>query len=119
MTACASSRSGPTGRALVGEIIDSFLGDMPCRLARLREALTAGDGEALAFAAHSLKGSSAQLKALRLAALSHDLELQGRSGSLVAAAALVDEVERESARVAPQLSVKSEGLAAATSASEP
>ena len=95
---------GLTGRALVGEIIDSFLGEMPRRLARLREALTAGDGEALAFAAHSLKGSRAQLGALRLAALSHAVELQGRSGSLVAAAALVDEVERARPRRSTALS---------------
>jgi signal transduction histidine kinase/HPt (histidine-containing phosphotransfer) domain-containing protein/ActR/RegA family two-component response regulator len=108
-----------TGRAVVGEIVDSFLGEMPRRLARLREALAAGDGEALAFAAHSLKGSSAQLGALRLASLSHALELQGRSGSLAGAAGLVDDVARELARVAPELKARSEGLAAPTSASGP
>jgi signal transduction histidine kinase/ligand-binding sensor domain-containing protein/CheY-like chemotaxis protein/HPt (histidine-containing phosphotransfer) domain-containing protein len=108
-----------TGRAVVGEIVDSFLGEMPRRLARLREALAAGDGEALAFAAHSLKGSSAQLGALRLASLSHALELQGRSGSLDAAAALVDDIAGELARVAPELKARSEGLAAPTSASGP
>jgi CheY-like chemotaxis protein/HPt (histidine-containing phosphotransfer) domain-containing protein len=103
-----------TGRAVVGEIVDSFLGEIPRRLARLREALAAGDGEALAFAAHSLKGSSAQLGALRLASLSHALELQGHSGSLDGAAALVEAVAGELDRVTPELKAKSEGLAAST-----
>ncbi|MEA2601892.1 MAG: hypothetical protein QOF89_2884 [Acidobacteriota bacterium] len=108
-----------TGRAVVGEIVDRFLGEIPSRLVRLREALAAGDGEALAFAAHSLKGSSAQLGALRLASLSHALELQGRSGSLDGAAALLDDVARELARVAPELKERSAGLAAPTSTSRP
>jgi signal transduction histidine kinase/CheY-like chemotaxis protein/HPt (histidine-containing phosphotransfer) domain-containing protein len=104
-----------TGRAVVGEIVDSFLGEMPRRLARLREALAAGDGEALAFAAHSLKGSSAQLGALRLASLSHALELQGHSGALQGAAALIEAIAGELDRVAPELKARSEGLAAPTS----
>ncbi len=108
-----------TGRAVVGEIVDGFLEEIPRRLARLREALAAGDAEALAFVAHSLKGSSAQLGALRLASLSHVLELEARSGSLEGAAALVDDVARELARVAPELKARSEGLAAPTSTSGP
>jgi CheY-like chemotaxis protein/HPt (histidine-containing phosphotransfer) domain-containing protein len=92
-----------TGRSVVGEIVDSFLGEVPRRLSRLREALAAGDGEALAFTAHSLKGSSAQLGALRLASLSHALELEGREGSLEEAAGIVDEIEREIERVTPAL----------------
>ncbi len=92
-----------TGRSVVGEIVDSFLGEVPRRLSRLREALATGDGEALAFTAHSLKGSSAQLGALRLASLSHALELAGREGSLEEAAGIVDEIEREIERVTPAL----------------
>jgi HPt (histidine-containing phosphotransfer) domain-containing protein len=93
---------------VVGEIVDSFLSEAPRRLSRLREALAAGDGEALAFTAHSLKGSSAQLGALRLASLSHALELAGHQGSLQEAAGIVDEIERELARVAPALKQASE-----------
>ncbi|HEX4966616.1 MAG TPA: two-component regulator propeller domain-containing protein [Thermoanaerobaculia bacterium] len=92
-----------SGRSMVGEIVDSFLSEAPRRLARLREALAAGDGEALAFTAHSLKGSSAQLGALRLASVSHALELKGRQGFLEGAAEILDEVEREIGRAAPAL----------------
>ncbi len=92
-----------TGRSVVGEVVEGFLSEAPRRLSRLREALAAGDGEALAFAAHSLKGSGAQLGALRLASLSHALELAGRQGSLDGAVGMVDEIEREVARVAPAL----------------
>jgi DNA-binding response OmpR family regulator len=99
-----------TGRSVVGEIVDSFLSEAPRRLSRLREALAAGDGEALAFAAHSLKGSSAQLGALRLASLSHALELEGRQGTLQGAAGIADEIEREIERVAPALKQASDAL---------
>ncbi|HEX3557342.1 MAG TPA: two-component regulator propeller domain-containing protein [Thermoanaerobaculia bacterium] len=108
-----------TGRSVLGEIVDGFLGEAPRRLSRLREALAAGDGEALAFTAHSLKGSSAQLGALRLAALSHALELAGRQGSLDGAAGMVDEIEREIERVAPALKESNAGRVLATSETSP
>ena len=99
-----------TGRSVVGEVVDGFLSEAPRRLSRLREALAAGDGEALAFAAHALKGSSAQLGALRLASLSHALELEGRQGTLEEAAGMVDEIECELARVTPALKEGSDTL---------
>jgi len=98
------------GRSVVGEIVDSFLGEAPRRVARMREVLAAGDGEALAFAAHSLKGGSAQLGALRLAALSHTLELQSRESTLAGAAETIDEIEREIERLAPALRQKSDAM---------
>jgi signal transduction histidine kinase/ligand-binding sensor domain-containing protein/CheY-like chemotaxis protein/HPt (histidine-containing phosphotransfer) domain-containing protein len=99
-----------TGRSVVAEIVDSFLGEAPRRLARLRAGLAAGDGEAVAFTAHSLKGSSAQLGALRLAAVSHSLELRGRQGPLEGAGELVAEIEREIERLAPALKRASEDV---------
>jgi CheY-like chemotaxis protein/HPt (histidine-containing phosphotransfer) domain-containing protein len=92
-----------SGRSIVGEIVDSFLGEAPRRLSRMREVLAAGDGAALDFAAHSLKGASAQLGAVRLAAHSHTLELQAREGNLAGGAELIDEIEREIERLAPAL----------------
>ncbi|HSS79525.1 MAG TPA: response regulator [Thermoanaerobaculia bacterium] len=92
-----------SGRSVVGEIVDSFLGEAPRRVSRMREDLAAGDGEALAFTAHSLKGGSAQLGALRLAGLSHTLELQARESTLAGAAETIDEIEREIERLAPAL----------------
>ncbi|MFY9825170.1 MAG: two-component regulator propeller domain-containing protein [Thermoanaerobaculia bacterium] len=96
------------GRSIVGEIVDSFLGEAPRRLSRMREVLAAGDGAALSFAAHSLKGGSAQLGALRLAALSHALDLRARESDFAGAAGIFAEIEREVERLAPVLRQKSD-----------
>src|SRR5262249_16303197 len=63
-----------SGRSVVPEIVDSFLAEAPRRVVKLREALAQDDAKEVAFWAHSLKGSSSQIGALRLAALSLDLE---------------------------------------------
>ncbi|HEV7784962.1 MAG TPA: ATP-binding protein, partial [Thermoanaerobaculia bacterium] len=99
-----------TGRSVVAEIVDSFLGEAPRRLVRMREALAAGDGAALDFAAHSLKGVGAQLGAARLAALSHTLELKARASDLAEAGEIVDEIEREIERLAPVLRQRSDAV---------
>ncbi|HSS52463.1 MAG TPA: response regulator, partial [Thermoanaerobaculia bacterium] len=99
-----------SGHSVVGEIVDSFLGEMPRRLSRMREVLAAGDGAALDFAAHSLKGASAQLGAARLSALSHDLELLARESALGGAAELLDEIEREVERLTPALRQRADAV---------
>ena len=91
------------GKPLLREIVDSFLTEMPRRVARMREALGRTDAADLAFVAHSLKGSSGQIGAMRVAALSFELEKQGKSADLAAAPALLAELERELKRVAPLL----------------
>ena len=91
------------GRPLLGEIVDSYLAEMPQRLERLRAALDRGDGPDLTFVAHSLKGSSNQIGAKRMAALSAELEQRGQSGELAPAAPLLAELVREADRVAPLL----------------
>jgi HPt (histidine-containing phosphotransfer) domain-containing protein len=93
------------GRAVVRPFIDDFLLESPRRLAAIRQALEDGDRDALVFAAHSLKGTSAQLGALRLAALCHELE----TGSLALAtdgetvARTMRALEDELQQVAPAL----------------
>jgi CheY-like chemotaxis protein/HPt (histidine-containing phosphotransfer) domain-containing protein len=96
-----------SGRSIVAEIVESFLGDMPRRLSRMREALAAGDAAGLSFAAHALKGAGAQLGAARLAALCHDLDLRARENALGGAAGMIDEIEREIESLAPLLRQRS------------
>jgi signal transduction histidine kinase/CheY-like chemotaxis protein/HPt (histidine-containing phosphotransfer) domain-containing protein len=91
------------GKPLVREIVDGFLAEAPRRLALLKEALGRADAEDLTFVAHSLKGSSGQIGAVRVAALSFELEQKGRSADLGSAPALLTELERELAQVAPLL----------------
>jgi signal transduction histidine kinase/ligand-binding sensor domain-containing protein/CheY-like chemotaxis protein/HPt (histidine-containing phosphotransfer) domain-containing protein len=88
-----------TGRPLAREVVDGFVKETPLRLERLRSALVRGDAEELAFIAHSLKGISGQLGALRVAALSGELEGRGRNEDLDGASGLLAEIENEAARV--------------------
>ena len=92
-----------TGRPLAREIVKGYAAETPRRLERLRDALLRADAQALAFVAHSLKGSSAQLGAARVAALSGELEQRGKEADLGAAAALLVELEREVGRALPLL----------------
>jgi HPt (histidine-containing phosphotransfer) domain-containing protein len=87
----------------VQETVDSFLGDLPLSLARMHQALGDGDAQTLAFEAHSLRGSSAQIGAVQVAALSGELEQRSRSADLAAAANLLAALEREIERAAPLL----------------
>jgi HPt (histidine-containing phosphotransfer) domain-containing protein len=57
-------------------LLETFVSDSLQRLAQMRQA--ASDAEALAQAAHSLKGSSSNMGALRLAELCRDLEARAR-----------------------------------------
>jgi CheY-like chemotaxis protein/HPt (histidine-containing phosphotransfer) domain-containing protein len=92
-----------TGTPLVRNIVDSFLKEIPDRLERLRQALAEHDAQALTFTAHTLKGSSGQVGALRITALSAELEQSGRSGDLAPVERLLAELAVEAERVAPLL----------------
>jgi signal transduction histidine kinase/CheY-like chemotaxis protein len=92
-----------TGRPLVREIVESYLIEAPRRLERLRQALLRGDVEDLVFVAHSLKGSSAQIGAVRVAAVSAELEQRGRRAALTGAAGLLADLQREIDRAVPLL----------------
>ena len=91
------------GKPLVREIVNSFLAQASDRLARLRQAFLAADVQELVSVAHSLKGSSAQLGAVRVADLSARLEEKGRNAELSGAAALLTELEQEIEQVRPLL----------------
>ncbi|HTQ80432.1 MAG TPA: ATP-binding protein, partial [Thermoanaerobaculia bacterium] len=94
---------GRTGRPLVREIVESYLTETPRRVGLLHEAVSRADAGALTFLAHSLKGSSAQLGAVRVAAVSARLEQKGRRSELAELPALLEELEREIARTLPLL----------------
>jgi len=64
--------SGAPG--FLAELLAEFEGGVDRRMAALRDALRASDAEALAFAAHSLRGSCGTVGALRMAALANHLE---------------------------------------------
>ena len=68
------------GPDVVGGIINVYLRDAPEKLAAIEEALVRGDTQQLGELAHSLKSSSANVGAVRLA--SACAELEGNAANL-------------------------------------
>jgi histidine phosphotransfer protein HptB len=64
------------------EIAGIFLEDTPLRMAELDHSLAAGDIATFTRAAHSIKGSSANLGAVGLRAVAEKLEHQSRTEGL-------------------------------------
>jgi signal transduction histidine kinase/DNA-binding response OmpR family regulator/HPt (histidine-containing phosphotransfer) domain-containing protein len=102
----ALERQGAQG--LVRKAIRFYLEDAPKLIETLREAVSLADSQALSNAAHSLKSSSANLGAVRLAKLSSDLEKAGRAGATEGAGTLLAETQAEYERVSVALAAEGE-----------
>jgi histidine phosphotransfer protein HptB len=89
--------------AFLREIANMFLEDTPLRIAELNESLQAGDVARFTRAAHSIKGSSANLGAMALRGAAGRLEEQARTNGLGDVAELIDGVRTEFARARTQL----------------
>jgi two-component system sensor histidine kinase/response regulator len=84
---------------ILSELIELFLDDVPRHLAALREAVQAGDARSVERIAHTLKGSCGNMGAVRMEAISAELEEIGRSEDLKAARARISRLEEEFGRV--------------------
>jgi HPt (histidine-containing phosphotransfer) domain-containing protein len=91
--------SMPGNDALIDELIDLFVADLPKRLGAITHAVERADAPALALQAHALRGGAANFGASRLDELCAMLEEAGAHARLAEAPALLDEVNSESARV--------------------
>ena len=70
------------GDEFLREIAGIFLEDTPQRIAELEQSLVAGDVSKFTRAAHSIKGSSANLGAMALRAAAEKLEHDSRTKGL-------------------------------------
>jgi HPt (histidine-containing phosphotransfer) domain-containing protein len=104
---------------LVRRVIDLYLESAPQLLARIRASLAEQDAHSLTDAAHSFKSSSANVGAAGLAALCKDLEAQGRSGDLTAAAQAVAGIAVEFERVEQALRILATGPSQGSAAPVP
>lgn len=77
----------------VGEIIDTFLDDVPQTLADLRDGLEADDAGQVASAAHKVKGSASTLGAMPLSKICKDMENAANDGDLASVESSMDELE--------------------------
>jgi len=76
---------------LLQRVVNTYLASSSRLAAQLREAMDEGDVRGVAAAAHTLKSSSSQVGAVKLAVLSKDIEVHARGGSIEGARGLLDE----------------------------
>lgn len=85
------------------EIAGIFLEDTPLRIVELDQSLAAGDVPKFTRAAHSIKGSSANLGAMALRNVAEKLEHQSRTAGLGSVTAGVAEIKTEFERAKVEL----------------
>ena len=98
--------------SVVVVIIDTFLDSVPKQMAAIRRAVETNDIGAVKTGAHTLRGGSGTLGAMRLAALCSRLEEYCERGSLVGAATLLVTMEAEFDRVCEVLHEARAGVSA-------
>ena len=91
---------------VLSNLIDIFLEDAAKSINNLKQAMSERDTEIVMRTAHSLKGSSATIGAVRMAALTAELEKNANAGSLRRAGDIFSEVEKEFERVCDLLESK-------------
>ena len=91
------------------ELIEIYLLDTPLRLTELEEALNKKDLPSLARAAHTIKGSSSNFGATKLTTLSHEIEMQGKTGNISDSAASYAKLQAEYALVSEALTKIAQG----------
>lgn len=84
-------------------LIDTFLNDSIARVDALTDAIAAGDTEAVRSSAHSFKGSSSNICALRLTELCRQMEALGKAGNLANANELLQQIKAEFSQVQAEL----------------
>jgi HPt (histidine-containing phosphotransfer) domain-containing protein len=82
---------------LLHKLQASFARDTPGRLHALRAAVEAGDAEAIAFNVHTLKGSAANLGAIRVVATCQAIEGLSGTTDRAALASLLSALEQQAA----------------------
>jgi PAS domain S-box-containing protein len=95
---------------IVQELAEAFQFETPPLLEALRQAIVEGQPEQLKRAAHNLKGSSNNLGARTMAALSAELEAIGKKETVEQATELVTRLEQEYQRVCQALAAEIAGV---------
>jgi HPt (histidine-containing phosphotransfer) domain-containing protein len=85
------------------EIAGIFLEDTPLRIAELDQSFLAGDVAKFTRAAHSIKGSSANLGAMALRAVAEKLEHHVRTEGMTNVTSAVDGIKAEFSRAQTEL----------------
>jgi PAS domain S-box-containing protein len=89
----------------VQETIDLYLADAPQQIEAIQQAIAQNRPDELRHAAHTLKGNSRSLGAMKLGTLSFELEKIGKSGTIEGAESLLTKLKQEFERVKEALSL--------------
>ena len=95
---------------IVQELAEAFQFETPPLLEALHQAIVEGQPKQLKRVAHNLRGSSNNLGARTMAALSAELEVIGKNGTVERAAELVTHLEQEYQRVCQALAAEIAGV---------
>ncbi len=91
---------------IVAEVGGLFVKHAPEKISAILQAVEKGDAKGLQIAAHSLKSSSAYVGAMHLSAMSKELELMGRSGTLEGVKDKIEKMRAEYERVMAALEIE-------------
>jgi two-component system sensor histidine kinase/response regulator len=92
---------------ILRELFQIFLEEIPRMLGNVHAAVAEADAQRLMKAAHALKGSAANIAALRVARAAADLEAMGRAGDLGAVFAAYGRLEAEIEQLESVLAARS------------
>ena len=84
---------------IIAEVGGLFIEHSPEKVKAILQAVETGDAKGLQVAAHSLKSSSAYVGAMRLSAMSKELEMMGRSNVMDGAKEKAEMLKDEHMRV--------------------
>jgi HPt (histidine-containing phosphotransfer) domain-containing protein len=98
------------GQEMLSELAEMFLDDTRLGIDTLKGAVEEGDAQTIERTAHTLKGSSGNMGAHRMARVCAQLEEVGASGDLKRAPRLIVQLEEEFDRVRPVLAALSQSL---------
>jgi signal transduction histidine kinase/CheY-like chemotaxis protein len=93
-----SMREAGAGQA-IGSILNSFIGQVPTRIATLEAAALSGDVDAITRAAHVLRGAAGTIGARHLAGLLQHVEMAAQRGDVAQARGEMARVLMEAAAV--------------------
>lgn len=91
------------GDEFLREIIAIYLEDTPQRMAELEQSLSSGDIPKFTRAAHSIKGSSANVGALAVRAIAEQLEHHSTKQGLDGVASMMETLKAEFSRAQAEL----------------
>ncbi len=91
---------------LLARVLKLYVSDSPREMAKIADAMTAGDAKVIERAAHTLKSTSANVGANLMSRLCAELQAAGRSGNFDAARELFPNITAEHLRVQTALTAE-------------